>query len=42
LNSENVEALTWIRDKESAKSRFQHMVEDKELKESFELLYLDE
>jgi hypothetical protein len=31
-----VEALTSIKDWEAAKSRLQHMVEDKELVESFE------
>jgi hypothetical protein len=36
LNPETVEALTSIKDWEAAKSRLQHMVEDKELVESFE------
>jgi hypothetical protein len=41
LNLETVEALTCIRDRENAESRLQHMVEDKELEEAFEALYLD-
>ena len=41
LNPETVEALTCIKDWENAESRLQHMVEDKELEEAFEALYLD-
>ena len=41
LNPETVEALTCIKDWEAAESRLQHMVEDKELEEAFENLYLD-
>ena len=41
LNRETVEALTCIKDWENAESRLQHMVEDKELEEAFEALYLD-
>lgn len=41
LNPETVEALTCIKDWEAAESRLQHMVEDKELEEAFEQLYLD-
>ena len=36
-----VEMLTYIKDWEAAKDRLQHMVEDKELEEAFEELYLD-
>jgi hypothetical protein len=36
LNPETVEALTSIKDWEAAKSRLRHMVEDKEMVESFE------
>lgn len=42
LNPETVEALTCIKDWKNAESRLQHMVEDKELEETFEALYLDE
>jgi len=41
LNPETVEALTCIKDWEAAEIRLQHMVEDKELEEAFEQLYLD-
>jgi hypothetical protein len=41
MNPETVEALTCIKDWENAESRLQHMVEDKELEEAFEALYLD-
>jgi hypothetical protein len=41
LNPETVEALTCIKDWENVESRLQHMVEDKELEEAFEALYLD-
>jgi hypothetical protein len=41
LNLETVEALTYIKDWEAAETRLQHMVEDKELEEAFEQLYLD-
>jgi hypothetical protein len=41
LNPETVEALTCIKDWENAEARLQHMVEDKELEEAFEALYLD-
>jgi hypothetical protein len=41
LNPETVEALTCIKDWEAAESRLQHMVEDKELVESFEQLWID-
>jgi len=41
LNPETVEALTCMKDWENAESRLQHMVEDKELEEAFEALYLD-
>jgi hypothetical protein len=41
LNPEIVEALTCIKDWEAAESRLQHMVEDKELVESFEQLWID-
>jgi hypothetical protein len=36
-----VEALTCIKDWEAKEIRLQHMVEDKELEEAFEQLYLD-
>jgi hypothetical protein len=36
-----VEVLTCIKDREAAESRLQHMVEDKELVESFEHLWID-
>jgi hypothetical protein len=41
LNPETVEALTCIKDWENAEARLQHMVEDKDLEEAFEALYLD-
>jgi hypothetical protein len=41
LNPETVKALTCIKDWEAAESRLQHMVEDKELVESFEQLWID-
>jgi hypothetical protein len=41
LNPETVEALTCIKDWKAAETRLQHMVEDKELEEAFEQLYLD-
>jgi hypothetical protein len=41
LNPETVEALTCIKDWEAAEARLQHMVEDKELADAFEHLYLD-
>ena len=41
LKLEAVEALTCIKDWKAAESRLQHMVEDKELVEAFEELYLD-
>jgi hypothetical protein len=41
LNPETVEALTCIKDWENAEARLQHMVEDKEMEEAFEALYLD-
>lgn len=41
LNPETVEALTCIKDWEAAETRLHHMVEDKELEEAFEQLYLD-
>ena len=41
LKPEMVEMLTCIRDWEAAEARLQHMVEDKELEEAFEELYLD-
>ena len=37
-----VEMLTCIEDWEAADARLQHMVEDKELEEAFEELYLDQ
>jgi hypothetical protein len=36
-----VEMLTYIKDWEAAQARLQQSVEDKELEESFEDLYLD-
>jgi hypothetical protein len=41
LNPETVEALACIEDWEAVESRLQHMVEDKELVESFEQLWID-
>jgi hypothetical protein len=41
LKPETVEWLTYIKDWELAKTRLQHSVEDKELEEEFEDLYLD-
>ena len=41
LKSEMVEMLTCIKDWEAAEARQQHNVEDKELEEAFEELYLD-
>ena len=41
LKSEMVEMLTCIKDWEVAESRLQQMVEDKELEQAFEELYLD-
>ena len=41
LKSEMVEMLTYIKDWEAAESRLQQMVEDKELEQAFEKLYLD-
>jgi hypothetical protein len=41
LNPEIVEALTCIKDWEATESRLQHMVEDKELVESFEQLWIE-
>jgi hypothetical protein len=41
LKPEMVETLTCIKDWEAAEARLQHMVEDKELEEAFEDLYLD-
>jgi hypothetical protein len=41
LNAETVEWLTCIKDWEMAKARLQHSVEDQELEEMFEDLYLD-
>ena len=41
LKPEMVEMLTCIEDWEAADARLQHMVEDKELEEAFEELYLD-
>jgi hypothetical protein len=41
LKPETVEALACIKDWEAAETRIQHMVEDKELVEAFEELYLD-
>jgi hypothetical protein len=36
-----IEILTCIKDSEDAEARMQHLVDDKELEESFEDLYLD-
>jgi hypothetical protein len=41
LKPETVEWLTCIKDWELAEARLQHSVEDKELEEEFEELYLD-
>ena len=41
LNPETVEALIYIKNWEKAESRLQQMVEDKEVEEAFEALYLD-
>ena len=41
LKPEVVEMLTCVKDWEAAEARLQHMVEDKELEEAFEKLYLD-
>jgi selenophosphate synthetase-related protein len=41
LKPETVEALACIKDWEATETRIQHMVEDKELVEAFEELYLD-
>ena len=41
LKPEMVEMLTCIKDSEATEARLQHMVEDKELEEAFEELYLD-
>jgi hypothetical protein len=41
LKPETMEALACIKDWEAAEIRIQHMVEDKELVEAFEELYLD-
>ena len=41
LKPEMVEMLTCIKDWEAAEARLQHTVEDKELEEAFEELYLD-
>nr|ACG45709.1 hypothetical protein [Zea mays] len=41
LKSDVVEMLTCIKDWEDAEARMQHMVDDKELEETFEDLYLD-
>jgi hypothetical protein len=41
LKSEMVEMLTCIKDWEAVEARLQHNVEDKELEEAFEELYLD-
>ena len=41
LKPDIVEMLTCIKDWEATKARLRHMVEDKELKEAFEELYLD-
>jgi len=41
LKPQMVEMLTCIKDWEAAEARLQHMVEDKELEEAFEELYLD-
>ena len=41
LKPEMVEMLTCIKDWDAAEARLKHMVEDKELEEAFEELYLD-
>ena len=41
LKPEMVEMLTCIKDWEATEAWLQHMVEDKELEEAFEELYLD-
>ena len=41
LKPEMVEMLTCIKDLEAAEAKLQHQVEDKELEEAFENLYLD-
>ena len=41
LKLEMVEMLTCIKDWKATEARLQHMVEDKELEEAFEELYLD-
>jgi hypothetical protein len=41
LKPETVEWLTYIKDWELTETRLQHSVEDKELEEEFEDLYLD-
>jgi hypothetical protein len=41
LKSDVVEMLTCIKDWEDAEARMQHMVDDKDLEETFENLYLD-
>ena len=41
LKAEMVEMLTCIKDWEAAEARMQHNVEDHELEEAFEELYLD-
>ena len=41
LKSKMVEMLTCIKDCEAAEASLQHNVEDKELEEAFEELYLD-
>jgi hypothetical protein len=41
LKAKMVEMLTYIKDWEAAEARMQHNVEDKELEEAFEELYLD-
>jgi chromosome condensin MukBEF complex kleisin-like MukF subunit len=41
LKSDVVEMLTCIKYWEDAEARMQHMVDDKELEETFENLYLD-
>ena len=41
LKPEMVEMLTCIKDWEAAEAKLQHQVEDKELEEAFENLYLD-
>jgi hypothetical protein len=41
LKPKMVEMLTCIKNWETAEARLQHMVEDKELEEAFEELYLN-